>query len=435
LQLQRNPRLIFTSAIFLLTVCGLALGWTLYRIYSGEKWVRHSYDAQLLIGEIQSGLASTGRARQVYLQTGDAQYLEDIETGHQSVLSQVTRLKEMLEDNSDQVKKSAKLEEAAKGRFATLEASVQLAKAGKSTHDAQDGFTRDLVKWSQQTAEIAGEMQDAESRLLDRRLLLTNSLFISIVTIFATMYLLSLYMLFEYHRDLNWELAERKLAEQNALNLSMQLLKIQDQERRKVARDVHDGLGQYLVAAKMIADSFVNRTPDKEKTQELSTILGEALTSSRSITYLLHPPLVDELGFCSAARAYLEGFSSRTGVEIRIDLPDIENRLPQDLELVLFRVLQEALSNIQRHSKAAKAEVQFNADSRSATLNVRDNGVGLPEGMIDDLNEHGTRAGVGLAGMKERVRERNGKFEIRSDSGGTVISATFPLTPKAIGSE
>jgi signal transduction histidine kinase len=435
LQLRRNPRLTFTSAIFLLTVCGLALGWTLFRIYSGEKWVRHSYDAQLLIGEIQSGLASTGRARQVYLQTADTQYLEDIETGRQSVMSQLTRLKEMLADNSDQVKESAKLEEAAKGRFATLAASLELVKSGKSTHEAQDAFTRDLVKWSQQTAEIAAEMQDAESRLLDRRLLLTNSLFIWIVAIFAIMYILSLYMLFEYHRDLNRELAERKLAEQNALNLSMQLLKIQDQERRKVARDVHDGLGQYLVAAKMIADSFATRAPDREKTQELRGILEEALASSRSITYLLHPPLVDELGFCSAARAYLEGFSSRTGVEIRIDVPENEARLPKDLELVLFRVLQEALSNIQRHSKAAKAEVQFNADGRSATLNVRDNGIGLPQGLIDDFNEHGTKAGVGLAGMKERVRERNGKFEIRSDSGGTVISATFPLTSEFIASE
>jgi signal transduction histidine kinase len=140
---------------------------------------------------------------------------------------------------------------------------------------------------------------------------------------------------------------------------------------------------------------------------------------------LLHPPLVDELGFVSAARAYLEGFSKRTGVEVRLDLPEPEERLPRDLELVIFRILQEALTNIQRHSKSPKAEVQFHSDKREATLKIRDFGVGLPPEM---MRASGSNLGVGLAGMKERVREYNGQFEILSDSSGTLISVTFPLT-------
>jgi two-component system NarL family sensor kinase len=173
----------------------------------------------------------------------------------------------------------------------------------------------------------------------------------------------------------------------------------------------------------------VNRPPERQNLLDLSTLLDDAVSSTRSMSHLLHPPLVDELGFTSAARTYLEGFSRRTGVKVNFDLPDDEERLPRDLELTLFRVLQEALTNIQRHSKSTKAEVQFIANGKTATLKVRDYGVGLPPEMAHNFKENGTNVGVGLAGMKERVRERNGEFEIRSDSAGTLISATFPIVP------
>jgi two-component system NarL family sensor kinase len=258
-------------------------------------------------------------------------------------------------------------------------------------------------------------------------LTLTDSLFTSIIVISAGTFLLSLYMLWEHYRGLNRELAKRKLAEQNALSLGLQLLNAQDQERRKIARDLHDGLGQNLAAAKMIADSFQHRSPEKQRMLELSAILDDAVSSTRSISHLLHPPLVEELGFSGAARSYLKGFSNRTGMKVQSDIPDSQERLPAELELTLFRVLQEALTNIQRHSKSTSAEVQFRVNGKMATLKVRDDGVGLAPEMIRNFNENGASVGVGLAGMRERVRERNGDFEIRSDSTGTAISATVPI--------
>ena len=161
--------------------------------------------------------------------------------------------------------------------------------------------------------------------------------------------------------------------------------------------------------------------------QELSAILDDAVSSTRSISHLLHPPLVEELGFSGAARSYLKGFSSRTGVEVQSDIPDSQDRLPAELELTLFRVLQEALTNIQRHSKSTNAQVEFRVNDRTATLKVRDNGIGLAPEMFRNFHENGASVGVGLAGMRERVRERNGHFEIRSDSKGTAISATIPI--------
>jgi len=424
-----NPRLIFASAIFLLMACGIASVWTLDRIYSGEKWVRHTYIVQVLVGEIESDLARMGRARQTYLQTADKQYLQEIEEARKELFDKISQLKVLVQDNADQERAAEKLEQAAYGRCRTLDESLQLVESGKSTHEAQDNYSAQLVKWSRETSTIAEGMRDEESRLLEHRLLLTNSLFIWIIAIFAVTFILSLYMLWEHYRGLTRELAQREHAERYAQNLSAQLLCAQDQERRKIARDLHDGLGQTLVAAKMIADTIVNRPPERQNLLDLSTLLDDAVSSTRSMSHLLHPPLVDELGFTSAARTYLEGFSRRTGVKVSFDLPDGEERLPRDLELTLFRVLQEALTNVQRHSKSTKAEVQFIANGKTATLKVRDYGVGLPPEMVHNFNENGTNVGVGLAGMKERVRERNGKFEIRSDPAGTLISATFPVVP------
>lgn len=419
-----SARIVFASALFLLIVSGSALGWMFYRTYSSERWVRHTYAVQLLLSEILADINKTGRDRQTYLETGDKQVLQGMMDARSVISAKLVRLKTMVQDSSDQEEASAKLEQAVKGRFATFEESLHLFQSGRSTHDAQDRYTQQLVGWASQTSGIARDMQNEESRLLQLRSRNTRSVFSWAIVIAAFSYLLSLYVLWNHYRGLARELKQRQLAEQNALKLSAQLLSAQDQERRKIARDLHDGLGQVLVAAKMAADSLRSRPEDKTKVQELSELLAEAVSSTRSMSHLLHPPLVDELGFVSAARFFLEGFSKRTGVAISCDLCEGGERLPSELELTLFRILQEALTNIQRHSKSVKAEVQFRANNGSAILKIRDFGVGLPPGM---LGENGSSLGVGLAGMKERVREHHGQLEILSDSTGTVISATFPV--------
>ena len=429
-----NHRLIFASAIFLLLVCGSALAWMIYRIYNGEEWVRHTYRVELLVADIGSSLNRSGRVRQTYLDTSDKRYLADIEATRSDIFDKISQLKLMVKDNRDEQREAENLEEATRARFLTFDESLQLFQSGRSTPEAQNRYTQELVRWSQHTSSVMQTMQETEANLLSLRLLLTKSLFSWIIGVLGVSYLLSIYMLWEHYRSLTAELNQRKHAEENARNLSSQLLHAQDQERRKIARDLHDGLGQNLAAAKMITDSMLNRPPDKQKILELSAILHDGLASTRSMSHLLHPPLVDELGFVTAARSYLEGFSSRTGVQLDVDLLDLDERLPRDLELTLFRVLQEALSNVQRHSKSPKAEVQFRSDHRNAVLRVRDFGVGLPPETIRRFRENGTSVGVGLAGMKERVRERNGQFEIHSDSAGTLISASFPISSNGVHS-
>jgi signal transduction histidine kinase len=426
-----NHRLIFASGLFLLLVCALATAWTLYRFHSGETWVRHTYDVELLVGRIEDDIDETGRARRVFLDDHDKRYLQHIEDLRSSLLQEATRLRSMVHDNLDEANSAEKLEQVLRARFLIIDESVQLAKSGNSDSPRQDTLTDQLAKSSLESAALGQTMQSVESNLLDRRIGVMHSLFAWIIAILAISFLLSMYLLWEHYRSLMQELVERRRAEQNALNLSAQLLNAQDQERRKFARELHDGLGQNLVAAKMMTDSLRNRIPEQQKIAELSVLLDEAVISTRSLSHLLHPPLVEELGFVAAARSYLEGFSQRTGVKLTFDLPDLAERLPRDTELTFFRVLQESLTNVQRHSKSSSAEVKFALNGKAATLEVRDHGVGLPPGMLQNFRENGTDVGVGLAGMKERVRERRGRFDIRSDSSGTLVSATLPVQPDA----
>lgn len=420
-----NHRFVFASALSLLLLAGSALGGIFYKTYSSEQWVRHTYAVELLLSDILADINKTGRDRQTFLASNSQQVLDEIERAHAVIDAQLAQLKAMVHDNADQEKACEKLEQIVAGRFATFEQSVELLRSGKSTHEQQDAYTQSLVQWSRQISDIVRDMQAVEARLLNTRSVNTQSVFLWAIVIAVFSYVVSLYVLWEHYRGLTHELQQRRIAEQNALRLSGQLLIAQDQERRKIARDLHDGLGQLLAGAKMAADWLLKRPEDKQKLLELSELLGEAASSTRSISHLLHPPLVDELGFVSAARSYLQGFSKRTGIDVKVDLPELEERLPRDLELALFRILQEALTNIQRHTKSTTAEVQFHVEQRRVALKVRDFGAGLPAGFAQD---NGSNLGVGLAGMKERVREHNGQFEIRSDSTGTAILAAFPVS-------
>ena len=427
-----NHRQIFASAIFLLVTCGLASGLTLYRIYSGERWVRHTYQVQLLLSEIDSTVGRTGRLRQSFLQTGKRHFLDETAAARASAFADVAGLRELVSDNPDQLSASDRLQESLQKRFAVLDRSLADLRTSGSGDPRQAEYTVEMMNWSDQIAATVKTMKDAELRLLERRQGLTSSLFYSIVAILGFTFLLSIYMLWSDYRVLDRELGQRRLAERNAQNLSTQLLRAQDQERRKIARELHDGLGQNLAAAKMIADSLLRVEPGKEKLRELSTILEDSVSSTRSISHLLHPPLLDEIGFSSAARTYLEGFSSRTGIKIDFDFPeDGEERLPRDLELTLFRVLQESLTNIQRHSRSERADVKFAANARDVSLQVRDYGVGLPAETFRGFTESGSNVGVGLAGMKERIREQRGEFKITSDAQGTTISVQLPVPPHA----
>jgi two-component system, NarL family, sensor kinase len=204
------------------------------------------------------------------------------------------------------------------------------------------------------------------------------------------------------------------------------LLELQDEERRRFSRELHDSLGQYLVGVKMNLTMLGNSIPANSLVAESMKLLDEAMTETRTISHLLHPPLLDETGFASAARWYVEGFATRSGIRTSLDVPEDLGRLPEPVELALFRVLQESLTNVHRHSKSPRADVSLRMFQSEVVLRIRDYGRGIPSDVLDRFRRNRAHGGVGLAGMRERIHELGGRLEMDSDSHGTQILVKIP---------
>jgi anti-sigma regulatory factor (Ser/Thr protein kinase) len=231
------------------------------------------------------------------------------------------------------------------------------------------------------------------------------------------------------HAELEALILERTAELQN---LSQRLLTVQDQERRKLARDLHDSTGQTLTALKMslslLQENCMEAPATLAMVSDVALLADQAIEEIRTISYLLHPPLLDEVGFACAAEWYIEGFAKRSGIEIKADIVNSHARLPKRIEMALFRVLQESLTNVHRHSGASKASIQFQHEENAVILEVHDFGKGIPEERLRLLSGLGAGTGVGLAGMRERLHELNGRLEIESDGHGTTMRAIVALS-------
>lgn len=231
--------------------------------------------------------------------------------------------------------------------------------------------------------------------------------------------------------------AELRQMNQSLRDLSARLLRVQDDERRRIARDLHDSTGQALTALKMelagIERELAPRNP------QLALRLGMSISDARqisdelrTISYLLHPPLLDELGLGSALRWYAEGFEKRSGIKVHLEL-DNANRLSPEMEVTLFRVAQESLINIHRHSGSATALIRLSTTRDRIVLQVEDRGRGIPRELLAAIPS-GVTLGVGLRGMRERVQDFGGELEISSSERGTEVRAAIPFAAPELGS-
>jgi len=225
------------------------------------------------------------------------------------------------------------------------------------------------------------------------------------------------------------DVTARRTAESAIRRLTARLLNLQDQERRRIAREIHDSLGQYLAGLKISLDLMAN--PNFARKDDLlpecSDLVQRCITETRTISHLLHPPLLDEAGFASAASWFVSGFSQRSGIPVTLDLPSGLPRMPNEVEIALFRVLQESLTNVHRHSGSKSAEISLKIEDGHVTLLIQDHGHGISAQRLRKMQEDGTQAGVGLAGMRERVRELGGQFDLQSNDSGTAISIIIPI--------
>jgi two-component system, NarL family, sensor kinase len=215
-------------------------------------------------------------------------------------------------------------------------------------------------------------------------------------------------------------------------HLSQRLLQVQDEERRKLSRDLHDSTGQTLAALRISVSMLQENCKQDPSTialvLDVAVLADQAIAEIRTMSYLLHPPLLDEVGFACAAEWYVEGFAKRSGINVSAAIDDSrKRRLPKRMEIVLFRVLQESLTNVHRHSGASQVSVCFQHNPETVILEIRDFGRGIPAAQLDRLRQASAQGGVGLAGMRERLHELNGKLEMESDARGTSVRAVVPL--------
>jgi signal transduction histidine kinase len=223
--------------------------------------------------------------------------------------------------------------------------------------------------------------------------------------------------------------AELQIANQELREFSSRLQKMQDDERRRIARELHDSVGQLLTALAMnisVVQTEAHRlSPDSAKRVEDNASLIEQLsTEIRTMSHLLHPPLLDEIGLSSALEWYVEGFAQRSGIDARIEIPEDLERLPADMEIAVFRAVQESLTNVHRHSGSRSCSVKVSQDKNSFRVEIRDSGKGISKDKQLSLRSSG--AGVGLRGMQERLRQLGGSLQIESSSQGTAVTLTLP---------
>jgi signal transduction histidine kinase len=210
-------------------------------------------------------------------------------------------------------------------------------------------------------------------------------------------------------------------------HLSVRLITMQDEERRRIARELHDGLGQELVAAKILLHRSLQSNSDlvrKEAVGDAAEIIDRGIQQVRSMSHLLHPPLLDEVGLVSALRWYLEGFAQRSGIETAIDVepPDF-SRLTPELETAIFRIIQESLSNVLRHSKARKAWVTLSVKDGHVVASVRDDGCGIEKRVAE---QQPGSVGIGISGMSQRAKEFGGELRLARAHPGTLVEIVMP---------
>lgn len=429
---RKNAQAAFISAVAVLLLSSVAAYITISHLRASQEWVIHSYQVESVLGEVDAAMAEAARAHYSYLATGSENVLPSFEAAIPLAQQKLAEVRSLTEDNPQQQQNCTRLEDLTQRRIVLFREAIALRHSPHRDAAASDITSEDLAV-SFERASVMQEMRNEEQRLLKQRTMTSNRFFSLTVATLVISFLLALVLFSIHYRLLETELAARAQAEHGAREseeslrrLTSRLLQLQDEERRKFSRELHDSLGQYLAGAKMNLEMFARAQPAAELLAAIQ-LLDQSITETRTISHLLHPPLLDEVGFSSAASWYLQGFSERSGVEVKTDLPENLGRLPKEVELGLFRVLQESLTNIHRHSKSSRAEVTLKSQPGRLQLSVKDYGSGMPQELLRTFRTNGAGLGVGLSGMRERVRELNGELEIQSNSSGTVISVILPL--------
>jgi signal transduction histidine kinase len=420
----------------LLFVAAIILGFSmLQRMRESVGWILHTYDVRSEIRTLR--VDSADLAAMVAEAPTDPGSLKGTAKELSDEQQALADLRSETRDNPAQQERLARLEPLLNDTRSQLAACSSDPHCLPSFSPSQQEFLRSLYVRHQKVLAILDSMDTEEKSLLEGRLtawsrrfgIMVASLTISAVSA-AFLVLFNFRMLLKEidRRERNEQLIREHVDSYRAL--SGRILELQDTERRKIARELHDSIGQYLAGLKFQLaqiERAAGSNPAEFQTllSETSDLLDRCLAEVRTISHLLHPPLLDELGLYSAARWYVEGFAERSGLQVDFKVDDFVDRLHKDAEIALFRVLQEALTNVHRHAAATKVEVDISCKNDEAVLLVKDNGRGIPTELLRRYKE-GHGGGIGLAGMRERLNELGGNLTVESSRSGTSLRACLP---------
>jgi signal transduction histidine kinase len=428
----RTLWLVFSSAVVVLVIIAIGADLITARYASSEDWVSHTQEVSTGLILLRSDLSSAEAARLAFVSSQDPVELPLYDESARRIPTDLSTLLQLTVDNRVQQKRILSLRPLIEQRLGLLRESIDLAKGNEPGAGAtQQKLTLSGATITQEVRQIIDQMQSDEDHLLHQREIISNRTYEWERVVLALAFGLTIFILASTFWTLLMELKERRLAEEVVRRLSGRLMKVQDDERRRIARELHDSLGQLLTSLKINLDNMASQAAGaamrRDTMQTCLELTQQSIDETRTISYLLHPPLLDEFGFASAAKWYIDGFSKRSKVDVKLQIAQDFERMPEEIELVLFRVLQESLTNILRHSGSPTAEIVAQKTQGAVALKITDHGKGIPAETIAKFRRTRAGMGVGLAGMRERVEELGGEFDIHSGDRNTVLDVRIPV--------
>ena len=431
-------RFALPSAIFISLIGAAIVGGFMERgMRSADSWVDHTYQVRLELTRFRATCFKAESDRSNYLLTGSQEAFAALETDIHNMWDSFGNLRHLTSDNFGQQERLNEIDDLATAVVTQIQAETADAGGRPAGSPTQVQATAQLMQSDAKIRDLAMAMRQEEDRLLSIRQDTQQKRLREIFDLLLILVIVGLVLTAFYLRSSWAEVETAHLAQKASQDaatayrtLSAKILELQDKERRRVARELHDSVGQYLAVLRMNLDRLKDDDPrlvrDSALLSETLEVADTAIAEVRTISPLLHPPMLEEIGLGDAIIWYIEQFSKRSGMKVTINVPDKFERLPRAIELGLFRALQESLTNAHRHAGAQNIEVTLSRVNRNVILVVADNGKGIPKPTLSRFQQ-GIGGGVGLAGMRERISELGGELQVSSNSKGTSIRAILPV--------
>ena len=427
---ERTLWYLTSLALLALLIVGVAINRAMSRYAESTYLVSHTRQLETAAESIRADLYSAQNSCLQYVFTGRPEALRAFETATDALPARFSELRSLTADNPGQQSILADLNPLINQQIAFLRTSAAVKDKGGSIELLQEFYSSDENLSPQIFAKLVTLRRD-EERLLSQRTIISNETYAAQKLVLSILFVVVLIFTVLNFIELIVQSRRRRNAEQVVRRLTGRMLQVQDEERRKLARDLHDGIGQIFAALKLELNQL--KPGDSHSPHDSAIIssameqVNEGLNEARTISYLLHPPMLDEVGFVAAAKWLVNGFSQRSKIAVTLVTPD-DLALPRDLELTLFRVLQESLTNIHRHSGSATADIVVTSNSSDVTMTITDYGKGIPELTLDNFRTNKSPSGVGLAGMRGRVADVDGILDLECPGQGTVVRVSIPVT-------